>query len=66
MNSGRAEWAAAEFRHFQCMTGRDYEDSLGDLPGDLRDRSDRNNFDFEAALCRARGDYAAETAGGEP
>ena len=64
MNDDRAEWAAATLRHFQCMTGCDYEDSLGDLLGDLMHWSDRNNFDFEAALCRARGHYAAETAGG--
>ena len=63
MNGDRAEWAAATLRHFQCMTGCDYEDSLGDLLGDLMHWSDRNNFDFEAALCRARGHYAAETAG---
>jgi hypothetical protein len=50
-------------RHFQCITGCDYEDSLGGLLGDLMHWSDRNNFDFQAALCRARGHYAAETAG---
>jgi len=55
INRNRAEWAAAALRHFQCNTGCDYEDSLGDLLGDLMHWSDRNNFDFEAALCRARG-----------
>jgi hypothetical protein len=65
MNGDRAEWAAAALRHFQCTTGCDYEDSLGDLLGDLMHWSDRNNFDFEAALFRARGHYQAETADDE-
>lgn len=43
-----------------------YEDSLGDLLCDQMRWSDRNNFDFEAALCRARGHYEAETVGGQP
>ncbi len=50
MNDNRAEWAVAALRHFQCTTGCDCDDSLGDLLGDLMHRSDRNNFDFEAAL----------------
>jgi len=66
MNGDRTEWAAAALRQFQCATGCDYEDSLGDLLSDLMHWSDRNNFDFEAALCRARGHYEAETAGGQP
>ena len=66
MNGDRAEWAAAALRQFQRATGCDYEDSLGDLLCDLMHWSDRNNFDFEAALCRARGHYEAETAGGQP
>jgi len=61
-NADRAEWAAAALRHFQCTTGCDYEDSLGDLLCDLIHWSDRSNFDFEAALLRARGHHAAETA----
>ena len=65
LNGDRAEWAAAALRQFQCATGCDYEDSLGDLLCDLMHWSDRNNFDFEAALCRARGHYEAETAGGQ-
>ena len=66
MNGDRAEWAAAALRQFQRATGCDYEDSLGDLLCDLMHWSDRSNFDFEAALCRARGHYEAETAGGQP
>ena len=65
MNGDRAEWAGAALRHFQCVTGTDYEESLGDLLGDLMHWSDRNNFDFEAALFRARGHYAAETTASE-
>jgi hypothetical protein len=33
MNGDRAEWAGAALRHFQCVTGTDYEDALGDLLG---------------------------------
>jgi hypothetical protein len=66
MNGERAEWAAVALRHFQCVTGSDYEDSLGDLLGNLMHWADRSNFDFDAALCRARGHYAAETAGKQP
>ena len=62
MNDKRAAWAAAALRRFQQVTGTDDEDSLGDLLCDLMHWSDRNNCDFEAALCRARGHYEAETA----
>jgi len=61
MNDDRAEWAAAALRHFQCITGADYDDALGDLLCDLIHWSDRNEFDFDAALLRARLHYAAET-----
>jgi hypothetical protein len=61
MNNGRIEWAAAASRHFQSTTGSDYEDAPGDLLCDLMHWCDRNNFDFELALCRARGHYEAET-----
>ena len=59
-NHDRAEWAAAALRHFQCTTGTDYADSLGDLLCDLMHFADANNFDFKAALTRARGHYAEE------
>lgn len=39
----------------------DYEDALGDLLSDLMHLSDREPFDFEAALAHAHGHYAAET-----
>lgn len=65
MNNDRAEWAASALRQFQCVTGTDYEDSLGDLLCDLMHWCDRNNFDFELAINRARGQYAAETAPAE-
>jgi hypothetical protein len=61
MNDDRAAWAASALRHFQCTTGADYEDALGDLLSDLMHWCDRSNFDFELALDRARGDYEAET-----
>jgi hypothetical protein len=46
---------------FLKQTGVDYEDALGDLLGDLMHLADREPFDFEPALGRARGHYAAET-----
>ena len=64
MNGDRTEWAAAALRKVQRATGCNYEDSLGDLLSDLMHWSDRKNFDFEAALYRARGHHEAETAGG--
>ncbi len=63
-NANRVQWAAAALRHFQCRAGCDYEDALGDLLCDLMHWSGRNNFDFEAALFRARGHYGDETAAG--
>src|SRR5262249_18811724 len=62
MNDDRAEWAAAALRHFQCTTGTDYDDALGDLLGDLMHWCDRNACDFAATLARARTHYEAETA----
>lgn len=61
MNDNRAAWAAAALRHFQCMSGADDEDAPGDLLCDLIHWCDRHNFDFDAALDRARGHYEEET-----
>lgn len=63
MNDRRAAWAEAAIRKFQSMTGADDEDALGDLLTDLMHWSDRNHFDFNAALDRARWHYEAETTG---
>jgi hypothetical protein len=60
-NGNRAQWAKAALEAFLAQTGVEYEDALGDLLGDLMHLSDREPFDFEAALERARGHYAAET-----
>lgn len=65
MNDKRAAWAGASLRTFIDQTGADEEDALGDLLGDLMHWSDRYNYDFDAALDRARFHYEAET-GGEP
>lgn len=62
MNDRRAAWADMAIRAFQEATGTDDEDALGDLLTDLMHWSDRNNYDFESALCRAKGHYEAETA----
>jgi hypothetical protein len=49
-------------RQFQCVTGTDDEDALGDLLCDLMHWSDRNNYDFDLALARAQGNYEEETS----
>lgn len=61
MNKDRAQWARVALQAFVDHTGVDYEDALGDLLCDLMHMSDRGPFDFEEALDRARGHYAAET-----
>ena len=65
MNDKRAAWASSSLRAFITETGVDEEDALGDLLCNLMHWSDRNNYDFDAALDRARFHYEAET-GGEP
>ena len=47
---------------FRRETKCDYEDSLGDLLCDLMHFGDFHNFDFEAALDRARHHYKEELA----
>jgi hypothetical protein len=66
MNDKRAAWASLSLRAFITETGVDEEDSLGDLLCNLMHWSDRNNYDFDAALDRARFHYEAETAGEPP
>jgi hypothetical protein len=61
-NADRAELAAAALRHFERTTGTDHEDALCDLLCDLIHWASVNNFDFDVALCRARGHYQAEFA----
>jgi len=61
MNDERASWANEALRHFQSISGTDYEDSLGDLLCDLMHWIHRINFDFDAAFFRARMHYEAET-----
>lgn len=60
-NEERASWAKAAVQVFMEQTGVEYEDALGDLLCDLMHLSDREPFDFDAALQRARSHYAAET-----
>jgi hypothetical protein len=61
-NLDRANWAAKSIRAFREETGCDHEDSLGDLLTDLIHWADARNFDFDAALDRARYHYEAEIA----
>ena len=60
-NEDRARWAKAALQAFMGETGVDYGDALGDLLCDLMHLSDREPFDFDAALERARDHYAVET-----
>jgi hypothetical protein len=60
MNDDRAAWAGAALVAFMRATGADEEDALGDLLTGLMHWADRNNFDMDAALERARGHYEAE------
>jgi hypothetical protein len=63
MNADRASWAGNALTTFMRETGADEEDALGDLLTDLMHWCDRNNYDFDLALDRARGHYEAETIG---
>jgi hypothetical protein len=66
MNGARAGWAGAALSTFMTETGTDQEDALGDLLADLMHWADRNGYDFDAALERARGYYEEETFGEPP
>jgi len=59
-NVDRTAWAGSALKHFQSLTGADHEDALGDLLCDLMHWASANNFDFDAAMCRARCHYQAE------
>lgn len=61
-NFNRAAWAAETLSVFRHRTGCDYEDALGDLLSDLMHWADQHEFDFEAALIRARDHHACEVA----
>lgn len=59
-NLDRANWADKAVHAFREQTACDYEDSLGDLLCDLMHWADARNFDFDAALDRARCNYQEE------
>lgn len=63
MNHKRAAWAGTAINAFIAETGTDEENAIGDLLGDLMHWCDRNGYDMDAALERARGHYEAETGG---
>jgi hypothetical protein len=63
LNDDRSAWAGFAWATFMRLTGIDEEDALGDLLADLMHWCDRNHYDFQAALIRARGHYEAETLG---
>jgi hypothetical protein len=66
MNDKRASLAGAALAVFKSETGSDEEDAVGDFLADLMHWCDRHNYDFDAALERARGHYEAETTGEPP
>jgi hypothetical protein len=59
-NADRAAWANAAMDLFRQLTGCDEEDALCDLLCDLMHWSLQQDFDFTAALDRARHHYDAE------
>ncbi len=63
MNDDRAEWALSAIRHFQTITGTDFEDALSDLLCDLMHACDRDPElgVFSTQLKRAVACYAEET-----
>lgn len=61
LNDCRANNAGAALKTFIEQSDTDYPDSLGDLLCDLMHWSDRHNFDFQAAMDRARAHYETET-----
>jgi hypothetical protein len=63
-NLDRAEWAAASLRHFQCITGTEYEDALPDLLCDLMHWSERENVNFDEAIDTAHMHYEVEREDG--
>jgi hypothetical protein len=66
LNDDRSAWAASALATFMQITGTDQEDAVGDLLADLMHWCDRNNYEFELALIRARGHYEAETLAVQP
>ena len=60
MNNRRAQSADISLSTFIRETGCDREDSLGDLLCNLMHWARLNNFDFECALIRGAGQFAAE------
>ena len=62
MNDDRAEWAATSLRFFQCQTGTDWDTAPTDFLCDLMHFCDRNGFDFERELEKAKFHYEAETS----
>ena len=60
-NDERAGCAGEALRQFELVTGVDDRYALRDLLCNLIHWCDRNDFDFEAELSRARVHYEAET-----
>lgn len=61
MNETRASCAQAAIDAFRDATGTDEGDALPDLLCNLMHWADRNPFDFDAMMIRAREHYASET-----
>jgi len=59
-NYDRADWAETAVECFEDATGTDREDALCDLLCNLMHFADREGFDFNAELARARMHYGYE------
>ena len=62
INEQRAKWADTGIRAYQQEVKTDDEDVLSDFLGDIMHWCDANNYDFEAALCKAVDMYNTEKA----
>lgn len=61
MNDRRAAWADSALASFSADTGSGRDEAIGDLICNLIHWCDRNNFDFDSVLVRARNYYIEET-----
>jgi hypothetical protein len=60
MNDKRAAWGERAIVAFETATRTDRDDALSDLLADLMHWCDRNGFNFDDELFRARNHYESE------
>lgn len=61
-NDDRAEWAGVAIQAFRNRVRTDSNDALSDLLRYLMHWADRNEFNFDAQLRRARRSYRVDTS----